>query len=218
MFGWEPPPSALPRTALRLFDGLAINWDRHIRRLEVAASELGWYVHWLNEVEPAMAGWISNAGTAALRLQLFPDALSARLEAIPVLVPSYRLIPMPHPLGDIRGNERAPFKGLLGLWDLQALDQARKRHAEDALFFWPDGTIAETAIASIGLRIVDHLFLPPLEGRVASITESVELPLWALGHTLQVQRRPITLNEVINGQLWCMNSLRGLWQAEIVQR
>ncbi|MDE3246558.1 MAG: hypothetical protein KGN80_10755, partial [Acidobacteriota bacterium] len=59
--------------------------------------------------------------------------------------------------------------------------------------------------------------LPPLEGRVGSLTEALELPLWASSHGVALQRRPITLAEVSSGQLWCMNALRGLWQAEVVQ-
>ena len=87
----------------------------------------------------------------------------------------------------------------------------------ETLLLWPDGTLAETSIAAIGLRLNDKLLLPPLEGRVSSITEAFELPLWAISKGLSVQRRPIRLDEVSGGQLWCMNALRGLWQAEVVQ-
>ncbi len=179
--------------------------------------ELGWKVTWLPEVEPALTAWISNAGTAALRLQLFPDAISARLEAVPVPFSSYRLLVMPHPLGDIRGNDKAGHKGLLGAWDSQTRNHAEENFADDALLLWPDGTLAETAIASICLQVNDQLLLPPTEGRVASITEAVDLPPWAASLSLCIRRGPIALEEVSSGRLWCMNAVRGLWQAEVVQ-
>lgn len=166
---------------------------------------------------PHLMAWIYQAGTAACRMQLFPDALSVRLEAMPDPHPPYRLIPLPHPLGDVRENPRALHKGILGDWDVQVRNQAYENHAEDALLLWPDGTLAETAIASIGLQACGDFFLPPLEGRVGSLTEALELPLWASDHGFALRRRPIALAEVSGGQLWCMNALRGLWQAEVVQ-
>ncbi len=166
---------------------------------------------------PHLMAWISEAGTAACRMQLFPDALSVRLEAMPDPHPPYRLIPLPHPLGDVRDNPRAAHKGILGAWDIQVRNQAYESQAEDALLLWPEGTLAETAIASIGLQVGGDFFLPPSEGRVESLTEALELPQWASTHGFALQRRPIALTEVSGGQLWCMNALRGLWQAEVVQ-
>lgn len=220
LLGWNPPHppfDALPRTALRIVDGQGLHWSNHMTRLQMGAIGLGWDVSWLNEKEPEIAAWISTADMAACRLQLFPDAISVRLEAISGRFSSCRLLAMPHPLGDIRGDAKAALKGLLGAWDIQARDDAHERLADDALLLWPDFTIAETSIASIGLQLNDKLLLPPLEGRVSSITEAFELPLWAMAHELVIQRRPIRLDEVSGGQLWCMNALRGLWQAEVVQ-
>lgn len=194
-----------------------MNLESHLHRLEAGARELGRDVPWLREVLPDLLAWLSEAGTAACRMQLFSDALSVRLEAMPEPESPYRLIPLPHPLGDARENPRALHKGILGDWDIQARNQARESHGEDALLLWPDGTLAETTLASIGLQVGRDLFLPPLEGRVGSLTEALELPLWASSHGVALQRRPIALVEVSSGQLWCMNALRGLWQAEVVQ-
>lgn len=124
---------------------------------------------------------------------------------------------MAHPLGDIRDNEKAAHKGLLGTWDIQMRNLALERRADDVLLLWPDGSIAETTFAAVGLQIQNRLLLPPPEGRVSSITEAVELPLWAMAHGLAIQQRPLALDEVSTGQLWCMNAVRGLWQAEVVQ-
>lgn len=227
-----------------------MNLESHLHRLEAGACELGWGVPWLKEVIPDLMAWISEAGTAACRMQLFSDALSVRLDTtwgapgegshlcelasgrvrerpigasgrspsfISETQPPYRLIPLPHPLGDVRDNPRTAHKGILGDWDIQVRNQAHEGHAEDALLLWPDGTLAETAIASIGLQVGGDLFLPPLKGRVESITEALELQLWASAQGFALQRRPIALTEVSGGQLWCMNALRGLWQAEVVQ-
>lgn len=184
-------------------------------RLKMGASNLRWDVSWLRESD--ILAWISTAKTVVCRLQLFPDVLSVRVEAIPDAFPTYRLLAVPHPLGDLRRDIRAPLKGLLGTWDMKARDLARKRFADDVLLLWPDGTIAETAIAAVGLQLNDKLLLPPLEGRVASITEALDLPRWAKSHRLDLQRKPIALDELLAGKLWCMNAVRGLWQAEVGQ-
>lgn len=216
--GWEPPHppfEALPRTALRIVEGQGMCWDNHMARLYLGAISLDWDVSWLREAD--ILAWLSTAQRAVCRMQLFPKALSIRLEAIPEPFKSYRLLAVPHPLGDLRGDAQATLKGLKGAWDLKARNLARSRFADDVLLLWPDGTIAETAIAAVGLQVDDKLLLPPLEGRVASITEAMALPRWAESQRLEVQRRPIALEELPTGQLWCMNAVRGLWQAEVGQ-
>jgi branched-subunit amino acid aminotransferase/4-amino-4-deoxychorismate lyase len=196
-----------------------MHWEMHMGRLQRGAIGLGWDVSWLNEKKAEIAAWISASGDAACRLQLFPDVISVRLEAIPDPAPSYRLVAMNHPLGDLRADARATtLKGLLGTWDIQTRNHARDNLADDALLLWPDGTVAETTIAAIGLQLQNELFLPPPEGRISSITEAAELALWAKERGLVRKHRPIHFDEIATGQLWCMNALRGLWQAEVVNR
>ncbi len=214
---WDAPRDALPRTALRFADLQESHWGWHLGRLQSGAACLGWEVSWLGSAESEITAWISTSGFGAGRLQLLPDVISIRLESIPVLGPSYRLLPLAHPLGDIRNDARAGLKGLLGPWDIQTRNHAQEKWADDALLFWPDGTIAETAMAAVGLQLKGELLVPPPEGRVSSITEAVDLPAWAASRGLAVRRRPIHLKEVTAGQLWCMNAMRGLWQAEVVQ-
>ena len=214
---WVPPRKALPRTALRLVNGQGRHWTSHMARLRLGAAELGWGIAWLSESEPEITSWFSTTGMAICRMQLFPDALSVQLERVPDPFSYCRLLAQVHPLGDIRGSVNATLKGLLGDWDIRARDQAHESLADDVLLLWPDLTLAETTIAAIGLEVADKLLLPPVEGRVASITEAFELPGWAQSRRLIVQYRPIRLEEVSGGQLWCMNALRGLWQAGVVQ-
>ena len=217
LLGWDHPRNPLPRTSLRSVGGQGMHWSRHLTRLHLGALNLEWDVCWLDEMEPEIEAWIATTETAVCRLQLFPDAISIRLEAIPEHFSNFQLLTMPHPLGDIRADSMAAHKGLLGTWDIQARNRAQAMLADDSLLLWPDGTIAETSIATLGLQLRDKLLLPPLEGRVAGITEAIELPFWAMSRGLEVKHRPIHLDEVSGGQLWCMNAVRGLWQAEVVQ-
>lgn len=128
----------------------------------------------------------------------------------------YRLRPMLHPLGDLRGHPWARHKGLLGGWGEAALHQAQRSGAEDALCLWPDGTLAETAIAAVALRDGAILRCPPPEGRVASIAEAAFLPEWARRRGLALERGPVTLAEAAAQGLLCFNAARGLWQAEVL--
>jgi hypothetical protein len=137
-------------------------------------------------------------------------------EPFAALPAPYRLLPRPHPLGDARGESFAPHKGLMGPWSAAALAEARAAGADDLLCLWPDGTVAETAIASVALHLDAALRLPPPEGRVASLAEALDLPDWAAARGLEICTAPITLPECAHGTLLCFNAARGVWQAEIL--
>ena len=122
---------------------------------------------------------------------------------------------MPHPLIEGRSDPAAPHKGLTGSWPATALREAHRLGGDDALLLWPDGTLAETAIAAVGLELGDRFLLPPAEGRVASLAERLDLPTWAADRRLQVTTAPISLAEAREGRLWCMNALRGIWPATL---
>ncbi len=124
---------------------------------------------------------------------------------------------MAHPLGDLRGDTASAVKGLKGPWDFEVRHIAQANQADDALLLWPDGSIVETSLAAIGMEKGDRLILPPPWGRVKSIAEARDLPLWAQSRGLRIEFSPILLEEVSGGPLWCMNAVRGVWQAEIVQ-
>ncbi len=59
----------------------------------------------------------------------------------------------------------------------------------------------------------DRLLLPPPEGRVASLAERLDLPDWAAAQGLQLAQAPISLEMARQGQVWCLNALRGVWPA-----
>lgn len=216
--GHPVPVGEGPRTALRVAGGLPQHLAAHLSRLEDGAGALALPAPWISGLAPAIRAWIAGAGIPgdrALRLALHgPEGLvSARLEPLPSTPFPYRLAPLPHPMGDLRGSALARHKGLSGPWRQPALAAARSRGAEDALLLWPDGTLAETTLAALGLEVEGALILPPPAGRVASLTESLEVPTWAAARGLDLRREEIRLDQVGEGRLWCLNAVRGFWPA-----
>jgi len=174
----------------------------------------------LGEAAEELGYWLKrhSAPEAALRLELHLDLklLDARLEPLPLAASPYRLAPMPHPMGDLRTDPLAPHKGLSGPWRPHVLSEAWRRGAEDALLLWPDGTLAESAIATVALEVDGQLILPPAEGRVASVTERLDLPAWAEAREWTLSHAVLPLEICAEGRLWCLNALRGLWPAVIL--
>ena len=211
------PEGEGPRTALRVALGRPVHLPAHLERLRLGAEALGEPAPWIAGIEMPLRDWIAGGALAegALRLALHTaeGLVSARLEPLPVTPDPYRLAPMPHPRGDLRGDALARHKGLSGPWRQPALAEARSRGAQDALLFWPDGTVAETAIAALALEAGGTLFLPPPEGRVASLAEALDLPAWAEARGLALRQKPIPLAEAAGACLWCLNAVRGIWPA-----
>jgi len=216
----EPPVAATPRTALPVRLGVPRHLAAHLERLQAGAEALGRPPHWLDEAAEELGHWLKRhpASEAALRLELHLDhkLLDARLEPLPLAAAPYRLAPMPHPMGDLRTDPLAPHKGLSGPWRPQVLSEAWRRGAEDALLLWPDGTFAESAIATVALQVGGQLILPPAGGRVASVTERLDLPVWAEARDWTLSHAALSLEDCAEGQLWCLNALRGLWPAAIL--
>ena len=204
-----------PRTTLHILAGQAVYREAHLRRLKVALASLGSSCDWL---DAAFQAALAGAADGILRLRLLPGSavLLHRLEPWRPAPTPYRLVPLRHPLGDLRENQAARHKGLLGNWSAAALALARAHGADDVLCLWPDGTLAETAIASIALIDPESLRVPPPAGRVASIAEGEELPRWAAAHGLSLHQAPIPLAEIAGSRLLCFNAVRGVWHAEIL--
>lgn len=207
-----------PRTALPVLRGIPQHLEAHLRRLQAGAMVMGQSLDWPQALQGEIEAWLGALlpdGNAALRMVLHPEAglLSARLEPLPVAVQPYRLALMPHPLAGRQADPAVVHKGLAGPWGVEILVAARQLGAEDALLHWPDGSLAETAIASIGVEIGDVLTLPPPRGRVGSLAERLDLPAWAEGRSLRMERAEMSLAQAREGQVWCMNALRGIWPA-----
>lgn len=217
----EPSTEGLvPRTALPIRQGLPLHLEAHLERLRAGAAALGSGAPWLAEAGLELSQWLAGLDVpeAALRLELDVDRerLEARLEPLPRAPSPFNLAPMPHPMGDLRPQPLARHKGLSGPWRPQALARARQRGAEDALLLWPDGTLAETVIATVALERQGALILPPPQGRVASVAERLDLPAWAEARGWTLCLAPIALGDCEGGQLWCLNALRGLWPATLL--
>jgi branched-subunit amino acid aminotransferase/4-amino-4-deoxychorismate lyase len=209
-----------PRTALPIRNALPAHFDAHLERLEAGAAALGIQVPWLTGAAVELLAWVRSQGhdEAALRLALMPreGALVATLEPLPRPFSPCPLVLLPHPMGDLRASFLARHKGLSGPWRSVALAEARQRGAVDALLHWPDGSLAETTLATVALELDGRLLLPPPEGRVASVTERLDLPGWAAERGLNIRIDPLKVETLANGRLWCLNALRGIWPAELL--
>jgi branched-subunit amino acid aminotransferase/4-amino-4-deoxychorismate lyase len=213
--------AVLPRTALPVFGGHPRHLEAHFQRLEAGAVALGQPVAWLQGILGELRDWLvfsTQGGDSALRLVLDPGEgfLSARIESLPQVPQSYRLVLIMHPLWNRQTDPTVIHKGLAGPWELQVLATARGLGADDALLQWPDGSLAETAIASVGVETDGVLMVPPLQGRVASLTERLELPDWARFRGLRIETKAMPLLSARRGQIWCMNALRGIWPATLL--
>jgi branched-subunit amino acid aminotransferase/4-amino-4-deoxychorismate lyase len=218
---FSPVGLALPRTALRVLRGAPLHFEEHLQRLESGALAMGQPVDWLPSIRTEIEMWLRDIlaeGDAALRLVLHPETrlVTALLEPLPSAPQPYRLVVLPHPLGSRQEDPRVIHKGLAGPWNLDILAKARQLGADDALLIWPDETLAETAIASLGIEIDGVLKVPPPEGRVGSLAERLGLPEWAAARHLRIAMTPISVAEARDGQVWCMNALRGIWSATLL--
>ncbi len=219
--GSLPGSDQRPRTALPVSRGVPRNLEAHFNRLEAGAAALGQAVDWLGSIRAELEGWLDSKkgpNETALRLVLDPEAavLFARLEPLPAPPRPCRLVPLPHPLGTRRLDPTLRHKGLAGSWGKEVLAEAGRLGAQDALLLWPDGSVAETAIAAVGIETGGVLKMPPPEGRVASLAERLELPAWAQSRGLRIETAVLPLSLTIEGRLWCMNALRGFWPATLL--
>lgn len=158
------------------------------------------------------------APVSALRLALHPalGLLRVRMEPLPSTPLPYLLAPMTHPLAQRRHDPLLQHKGLGGPWGAAVLAEVRTLGAADALLLWADGSLAETAIAAVGVEQEGVLTVPFPEGRVASLAEQLDLPAWAAQRGLRIEQASLGLPQARQGQLWCLNALRGIWPAQLL--
>jgi branched-subunit amino acid aminotransferase/4-amino-4-deoxychorismate lyase len=178
-------------------------------------------VGWLPDLREELKAWLLSAtqgGDAALRLVLDPRAglLSAKLESLPATPQPYRLALINHPLGPRQLDPNLRHKGLSGPWGKAIQAEALRLDANDALLLWPDGTVAETGIAAVGVEVDGIFLVPPYQGRVTSLTERLELPDWAESRGLRIEVQAIPVHRARLGRIWCMNALRGIWPATLL--
>jgi branched-subunit amino acid aminotransferase/4-amino-4-deoxychorismate lyase len=214
-------PGLTPRTSLPIHRGRPVRLDAHLARLMAGAAAMGTPAEWTESLADAICDWIGGSmpyQDSALRLVLHPGfrLLMACLGPLPTTPEPYRLAVLPHPLGERRSDPLLVHKGVSGPWWESILEQSRGLGADDAVLVWPDGSLAETAIASLGVEVDDKLWVPLAEGRVAGIAERLDLPVWAEARGLEIRTGPIHLERLAGGRLWCMNALRGIWPATLL--
>lgn len=209
------PAAPVPRSSARVEEGRVKRLDAHLERLAESAKASGVAVPWLASQGALIEAWvreISSQTVEALRLRLHGAQVWALLEPLPETPSPYRLAALPHPF---RGaHPLAAHKGLLGTWNLEALKEAQALGADDALLAGPDGVLLETAIASLALETEEGFWLPPRQGRVASLGERLELP--ALVGARAVAIRPFRLEDLAGRRLWCVNAVRGVWPGTLL--
>ncbi|HEU4952707.1 MAG TPA: aminotransferase class IV [Holophagaceae bacterium] len=213
---WDPL-AVVPRSAAKVEDGHIRHLEAHLARLKDAAEAAGTPCPWILDQAAPLAAWVAGEAEGspdlALRLRLHGAALGALLEPLPETPSPYRLQLQPHPLGGPGAHPLAAHKGLTGAWGQEAVLRARTAGADDALLAWPDGTLAETGLAGIALEVDGELWIPPPEGRVASLAERLDLPAWAGSRPLRV--RAFRVEDLAWGRLWCFNALRGVWPGHL---
>ncbi|HJV22092.1 MAG TPA: aminotransferase class IV [Holophagaceae bacterium] len=203
-----PPEGPCPRTAARLEAGRIVHGEAHRDRLAAGGA-----TPWLEGAFQAAAEHFGQAPDGVVRLRY--DAAGGRLwgawEPLPATPFPYRLLPLAHPLPP---SDRPRLKGADGPWQGPVLAAARAAGAQDAMLLWPDGTVAESAIAALALEREGELWVPPAGGRVASLAEALDLPGWARKRGLLIRVGAFAPEALGSGRLWCLNAVRGLWQAE----
>lgn len=185
-----------------------VHAEAHLDRLAASGP-----TPWLTEAFQAAAVHFREAPDGVVRLRF--DAGGGRLwalwEPLPATPSPYHLLAMAHPLPP---SGRPRIKGTDGAWHGPVLAEARAAGAHDALLLWPDGSVAESAIAALALERDGELWVPPPGGRVASLAEALDLPGWARERGLLVRVRAFAPEALAEGRLWCLNAVRGMWQAE----
>lgn len=207
----SPPDRPLPRTAGRIQDGRLLLEASHRDRLQASAPTAAWLPEAFRELLEALVP--GGDGVLRIRLDEGGRQLWGLREPLPEMPQPYLLIPRPHPLA--RGD-RPRVKGIDGAWSSALLAEARALGAADALLLWPDGTVAETAIAAVAVEAAGALVLPGAPGRVASLAEACWLPDWAQARGLALRREDLPFATLRGAKLWCLNAVRGVWPAELL--
>lgn len=144
-------------------------WPRHTARLEAAAKRLGLAWSPKSELRAAAAELAREhqAGIAILRLLLVPDGGTVH-EVMTVrsgvkvtkvrLVPTLVERPAGGPPADMKAMPRTFYDTIL--------QQAQDGGADDGLVVTDDGSVLETAVGNLWVRLDGTWVTPPLDGRV----------------------------------------------------
>lgn len=170
---------------LRVYDGRPFRQEAHLERLAGSASRLGLEPLPAAELEELSALALAEAGRSEAVLRLYWTAGSVGLALVSEL---------PEGLEELRarGLRLAALLGpvaeapwLLGgvkstsyAVNMAAIDEARRRGADDAVFVSPEGIVLEGPTTNIWWRRGETLYTPALElGILAGVTRAALLKL-----------------------------------------
>lgn len=169
---------------MRVYDGRPFRLAEHLARLDGSCVRLGFQppLHPTVEDLAALALEASGAGDATLRVYATPGRGEGGVALVVVgELPSeleelrargIRLVSVEFRPADLIGGVKSTSYAL----NMMAVDSARGRGADDAVFLGEDGTVLEGTTANIWWRTGDALFTPTLElGVLAGVTRDVLL-------------------------------------------
>jgi branched-chain amino acid aminotransferase len=167
---------------MRVYGGRPFRLAEHLARLDASCARLGFPPPKLSTVEDlvALALEASNAADATLRVYATPGRGDGEVAFVVVgELPSeleelrargIRLVTVEFRPADLIGGVKSTSYAL----NMMAIDSARARGADDAVFVRADRTVLEGTTANIWWRRGEALFTPELElGVLAGVTRDV---------------------------------------------
>jgi branched-subunit amino acid aminotransferase/4-amino-4-deoxychorismate lyase len=180
---------------MRVYGGEPFRLSEHLARLDASCERLGIAAPRHDEVERLASAAVRAAGAdeAMLRVYATPGRDDHRPQAIVVVIElpadleelrprGLRLITVQFQPAQLIGGVKSTSYAL----NMMAIDEARSRGADDALFVAQDDTVLEATTANVWWRRGRDVFTPALDaGILAGVTRQVLAQLApALGYTV----------------------------------
>jgi branched-subunit amino acid aminotransferase/4-amino-4-deoxychorismate lyase len=171
--------------SLRVYGGRPFHLSEHLDRLESSCARLGLELLARQELEELVALALDEAGEAEAVLRVYatpgsghgPVALVVVSELPPDLdelrARGIRVITVEFRPADLIGGVKSTSYAL----NMMAVDEARARDADDAVFVSADGTVLEGTTSNVWWRRGTTLSTPGVGGILAGVTRDVLLRL-----------------------------------------
>jgi branched-subunit amino acid aminotransferase/4-amino-4-deoxychorismate lyase len=172
--------------SLRVYGGRPFRLAEHLDRLDASCARLAVDLPELSELHGLVTLALDEAGAAEAVLRVYatpghgdgPIALAVVAELPPDLeelrATGIRAISVEFRPADLIGGLKSTSYAL----NMMAVDEARARGADDAVFVAGDGTVLEATTSNIWWRRGRMLFTPAVDGRIlAGVTRDVLLAL-----------------------------------------
>jgi branched-subunit amino acid aminotransferase/4-amino-4-deoxychorismate lyase len=180
---------------MRVYGGEPFRLSEHLARLDASCERLGIAAPRHDEVERLASAAVRSSGGSEVMLRVYatPGRDGHEPQAIVVVME------LPADLEELRGRglrlisvQFQPARLIGGVkstsyaLNMMAVDEARSRKADDALFVTQDGIVLEATTANVWWRRGREVFTPALDvGILAGVTRQVLAQLApALGYTV----------------------------------